>query len=252
MTDTERRFVPCAIIPVYRHAHLLEHFLPRIRAFGLPCIVVDDGNEKEQADILKRLCAETRSERLRLAVNAGKGAAVLQGMRHALALGYSHGIQVDADGQHNIDDIPRLLEWAGREPDAVITGVPQYDDSIPRHRLYSRYITHFWVWVETLSMEIRDSMCGFRAYPLGATLAMADRVSLGRRMDFDTEVLVRLSWRGVPIRSMPTRVIYPDNGVSNFDLWRDNIAISWMHTRLCLGMLLRLPRLLWRRWISKR
>ena len=124
--------------------------------------------------------------------------------------------------------------------------MPSYDESVPRHRYYSRYITHFWVWVETLSLEIRDSMCGFRVYPLAQTLALADRVRIGRRMDFDTEVAVRLSWRGTPVISVPTRVIYPENGISNFRLWRDNLAISWMHTRLCAGMLLRLPLLLYR------
>src|SRR5690625_7489555 len=78
----------------------------------------------------------------------------------------------------------------------MVTGVPQYDDSVPRHRYYSRYLTHFWVWVETLSLEIKDSMCGFRVYPLGDTLALIDRVNIGRRMDFDTEVAVGLCWRG--------------------------------------------------------
>ena len=65
------------------------------------------------------------------------------------------------------------------------------------------------VWLETLSFDIVDSMCGFRVYPLAPTLALLDRQRLGPRMDFDTEILVRLHWRDVPMRWLPTRVSYP-------------------------------------------
>jgi hypothetical protein len=66
-------------------------------------------------------------------------------------------------------------------------------------------------------------------------------------MDFDTEIAVRLFWRGVPVRNLPTRVIYPENGLSHFRMWRDNARITAMHTRLLLGMLPRAPRLLLRK-----
>lgn len=248
-------FSPCAVIPVYRHAYLLEQVLPRIRELGLPCVVVNDGNDQDETELLRALCRDTGTELCEQFPNQGKGSAVILGMRRAAELGYSHALQVDADGQHNTDDIPRFLALAEASPLALITGVPQYDDSVPRHRYYSRYLTHFWVWVETLSLEIRDSMCGFRVYPLGDTLALIDRVNIGRRMDFDTEVAVRLCWRGVPVISVPTQVTYPENGISNFRLWRDNLAISWMHTRLCAGMVLRLPvlayRLIRRHWPAR-
>lgn len=243
MTET---FAPCVVIPVYNHARLLAESLPRIRAMGVPCIVVNDGGTAADRALLADLCRATDSELCEQYPNAGKGAAVLLGMRRADELGYSHCVQVDADGQHNIDDIPRFLALAEASPRALISGVPLFDASVPRHRLYGRYITHFWVWVETLSLEIRDSMCGFRVYPLAETLALDARVRIGRHMDFDTEVAVRLSWRGMPVISVPTRVIYPENGISNFRLWRDNLAISWMHIRLCAGMLARFPLLLYR------
>src|SRR5690625_7155902 len=111
----------------------------------------------------------------------------------------------------------------------MVTGVPQYDDSVPRHRYYCRYLTHFWVWVETLSLEIKDSMCGFRVYPLADTLALIDSVNIGRRMDFDTEVALRLCWRCVPVIWVPTQVAYPENGISNFRLVCYNTAIRSMH-----------------------
>ena len=90
-------------------------------------------------------------------------------------------------------------------------------------------------------------MCGFRVYPLAPVVQLIDQVRLGERMDFDTEILVRLYWRQVPMRWYPVRVIYPAGGLSNFRLWQDNWLISKMHTRLFFGMLLRLPVLLWRK-----
>jgi len=119
---------------------------------------------------------------------------------------------------------------------------------VPRGRLYGRYATHIWVWINTLSLSIRDSMCGFRVYPLASTLALLDSERVGRRMDFDSEILVRLFWRGQPMHWLPVRVHYPLDGVSHFQLWRDNWLISAMHARLFFGMLWRAPRLLWRRW----
>jgi glycosyltransferase involved in cell wall biosynthesis len=140
-----------------------------------------------------------------------------------------------------------LDRLAAAHPEAVICGVPQYDASVPKGRLYGRYLTHVWVWINTLSFAIRDSMCGFRLYPLRAVAELAEREPIGQRMDFDTEVLVRLYWRGREVVNLPTPVTYPRDGVSHFDVWRDNLRISRMHARLFFGMLLRAPRLLLRR-----
>jgi hypothetical protein len=91
-------------------------------------------------------------------------------------------------------------------------------------------------------------MCGLRLYPVAAMLKVWDREHVGRRMDFDTDILVRMYWDGVPLLQVPTRVSYPSDGVSHFAMWRDNARISWMHTRLFFGMLRRLPTLLLRRY----
>ena len=140
-----------------------------------------------------------------------------------------------------------LNDHARCAPEKIISGVPQYDESVPTGRLYGRYATHGWVWIKTWSLQIRDSMCGFRVYPLAPTLAVIRAGGLGKRMDFDPEILVRLAWREQPMRWRPTRVHYPLDGRSHFRLWQDNVLISRMHTRLFFGMLLRAPRLLWRR-----
>ncbi|MBJ8741654.1 glycosyltransferase [Citrobacter sp. FDAARGOS_156] len=241
-------FSPCVLIPCYNHGAMMSGVLDRLQPFNLPCIVVDDGSDKTTQDELARLAAEYGNLTLiRLPVNAGKGAAVISGIQAAADAGFSHAVQVDADGQHAIEDIPRLLALAKEHPAALISGQPIYDDSVPRSRLYGRWVTHIWVWIETLSMQLKDSMCGFRVYPVAPTRQLAQRVTLGKRMDFDTEVMVRLYWQGNPSYFIPTRVIYPQDGLSHFDALKDNLRISLMHTRLFFGMLPRIPSLLFRR-----
>jgi predicted LPLAT superfamily acyltransferase len=222
---------------------MMASVLARLAPFNLPVIVVDDGSDAATQLQLATLHAPQLSL-LRLDSNQGKGAAVIHGLRAAAARGFTHAVQFDADGQHQAEDLPLMLAEAERYPDALISGQPLYDDSIPKSRLYGRYITHFWVWIETLSLSIRDSMCGFRVYPLAATLALCDRRAIGQRMDFDTEIMVRLYWQGIHSRFIPTRVTYPASGLSHFDALYDNLRISWMHTRLFFGMLPRIPRLL--------
>jgi predicted LPLAT superfamily acyltransferase len=216
-------------------------------------VVVDDGSAADTRAILDDL--EKRNSSLsvvRRATNGGKGAAVATGLNHVAHLGFSHALQIDADGQHDPADIPHFLAAAREQPDAVIIGRPRFDASMPTSRRVGRYLTHLWIWIETLSLDISDSMCGFRVYPLAAVLPLLARPGLGRRMDFDPEILVRLHWRGTPVVEIDTRVRYPAGGLSNFALLRDNVLISLMHTRLVVGMLLRLPWLLPRRLAAAR
>jgi len=241
-------FQPCALIPIYNHKDTIAATVQALRAHGLPVVIVDDGSNEATCAVLKALAANEPALRLiRLPRNGGKGRALTAGLIAARDAGYSHALQIDADGQHNAADVPRFLAEGRAHPQALICGQPIYDESVPRARLYGRYVTHVCVWMETLSFTLRDSMCGYRLYPLEATCAEIDRAPLPSRMDFDTEVAVRLIWRGVRVRNLPTRVIYPENGLSHFHMLHDNLRISAMHTRLLLGMIPRVPMLLWRK-----
>lgn len=238
----------CIVIPCFNHGSLIGNVIAQLTPYNLHCIVVDDGSDCVTQEHLQRLCEEYPWVRtLRLPTNSGKGVAVIEGIKLAEKLGFSHVLQVDADGQHTLEDIPQLLQLAQQHPDSLISGQPIYDDSIPKARLYGRWITHIWVWIETLSFSLKDSMCGFRVYPIAPVLRVTSEVMLGRRMDFDTEIMVRLYWLGYDSHFIPTRVKYPENGISHFDALHDNLRISWMHSRLFFGMLQRLPSLLQRK-----
>ncbi len=239
----------CVIIPVFDHEHAIAKVVEDVLALNVPCILIDDGSSTSCAQLLDRLIAAApgKLQLRRHAKNSGKGAAVMTGMAFAYQQGYTHALQIDADGQHQVADIPKFLALSVRHPSAVITGYPIYDKSVPLIRLYARYLTHIWVWINTLSFNIKDSMCGFRVYPLAMVSALAARQKIGRRMNFDTEILVRLYWEGIEVINVPTRVAYPTDGVSHFRVWLDNALITRMHTVLFFGMLLRIPALLSRR-----
>ncbi|MBC8729576.1 glycosyltransferase family 2 protein [Paraburkholderia sp. UCT2] len=247
-------FAPCIVIPIYNHKDAIGASVAHLAVHGLPIFVVDDGSDAPTQRVLAALALQYAQQMtlLRLPANGGKGAAVMAGLRAARAAGYTHALQIDADGQHDATDVPRFIDAARAEPGAVILGRPVYDDSVPKARLYGRYLTHVWVWIETLSLTIRDSMCGFRLYPLALACELIDSVRLPTRMDFDIEILVRLYWRRAAFRSIPTRVTYAADGVSHFDVLWDNVRISRSHTRLVFGMLWRLPMLLAHKLMPRR
>jgi glycosyltransferase involved in cell wall biosynthesis len=243
------QFLPCAIIPIFNHKHTISATVHKLRAHGLYCFIVDDGSDEDTQKVLRDLEKSVTEVTLhRLPVNQGKGAAMIAGFKLAYAQGYTHGLQIDADGQHDINDVPRFLELAQQHPTALIAGQPIYDASAPLIRLRSRKLSQFWVYIETLSLRTPDSMCGFRLYPLQAAYQLVNKVKLGHRMDSDTELMVHLIWMGGGIISVPTKVIYPQNNISHFRYLRDNVLITRMHFRLFFGMLRRLPVLLYRKF----
>lgn len=232
----------CAIIPAYRHYKELPRLIAALRPHCASVIIVDDGNENPARDAIAALAAPGVTL-VRLDANCGKGAAMVAGFRAAIAAGHTHALQIDADGQHDVADLPKFTAAMADAPDALICGQAVYDESVPKSRKIGRNITHFWVWVETCSFDIADSMCGYRLYPLRDVAAVLRGGPVGARMDFDTEIAVRLHWRGLRVINVPTKVIYPEGNVSNFAMLADNVRISLMHTRLVLQAPF---RLLWK------
>ncbi|MGF1695611.1 glycosyltransferase family 2 protein [Vibrio lamellibrachiae] len=243
-------YSPCFLIPCYNHGSTIAQVVKSLAEFNLPVMLVDDGSDLETKEALLLLSEQDNIHLVTLDVNQGKGGAVMAGIEAIHQMAFSHAIQIDADGQHDINALPKLIALSKDQPQRLISGRPIYDDSVPKARLYGRYLTHVWVWIETLSFSIKDSMCGFRTYPIQETSAVLAKYSIGTRMDFDTEILVRMYWDGIDIDFVETNVIYPEGGISHFDALHDNIKISKMHTKLFFGMLPRIPKLVARHFRS--
>ncbi len=248
-------FNSCIVVPFYNHAESIGTVVHGLKSLGLRCYLINDGSDSACDAVLQQL-ASTEAEWLHVISyqpNQGKGRAVITGVEAAERDGFTHVAQIDADGQHRVQDLMLLLEKAKLNPQAMITGYGKFDASVPRLRLYGRYITHVLVWLNTLSLQVRDSMCGLRVYPISPTLYIWRNFVLGTRMSFDIEILVRLCWRGVRIINVAVPVTYPIDGVSHFKMWRDNLQIGKAHAGMFIGMIVRFPLILWhnlRRWLG--
>jgi len=240
----------CVVVPHYDHIEQFRKYLPKLVTQGYPLVIVDDASPQRVFEQLQQLLSQMAPDTVlvRHPQNLGKGGAVMTGLQTASAAGFSHAIQVDADGQHDASALGRLHEVSRCHPDCIVCGEPVFDQDISRLRYYARHLTLFLAWAETLSTEIRDALCGLRVYPLEPLLGLLKKVARSNRMDFDPEILVRAVWADIPLRYVPVQVQYPVGGVSHFRYLRDNLIISWMHTRLLAGMLPRAPGLMLRKF----
>lgn len=244
------------LIPSYDTGPIVLGTVRAALAAWRPVWVVVDGSTDGTAALLSDLArGEPGLEVFVLPRNAGKGAAVLHGLREAERRGFTHALVMDADGQHPADHVAAMMAASRAAPEAMILGRPVFGPDAPMLRVRGRRISNWWARLETLGAGIGDSLFGFRVYPVVALRAVMEDTRWMRRFDFDPEAVVRLSWRGVRAVNLPVPVRYltaAEGGVSHFRYGRDNVLLTWMHTRLVVGMLLRLPALLSRRLARRR
>lgn len=239
------------LIPTYNAgAKVLETVQEALRYWAPVWVVVDGSTDGTGAQLQAMAQDEPQLKVMVLAYNQGKGAAVLHGLQAARAAGYTHALTMDSDGQHPADLIPAFMQASQAQPQRMILGKPVFDASAPALRVQGRKVSNAWAHLETLWMGIGDSLYGFRVYPVVPLEAIMRGQRWMRRFDFDIEAAVRLCWRGVwPVNlDAPVKYLQPgEGGVSHFNYLRDNALLTWMHTRLMFGFLLRLPLLLPRR-----
>jgi glycosyltransferase involved in cell wall biosynthesis len=236
------------LIPSYNPGNKVFATVRGARAHWDPVWVVVDGSTDGTGEILTSMAAEDPALQVLLRPrNCGKGAAVLYGLRAALARGFTHALVMDSDGQHPVDRIAAFMAASLAAPEAMVLGEPVFDARAPRLRVNGRKISNWWANLETLWMGIHDSLFGFRVYPIAPLVRVMRLQPWMRRFDFDVEAVVRLCWHGVRPINLPAKVEYfsaAEGGVSHFNYWRDNALLSWMHARLFAEFLLRLPLLL--------
>ena len=239
------------LIPSYNTGPKVFDTVCAARAHWNPVWVVTDGSTDGTPAVLREMvAADSGLQLIALPTNAGKGAAVLHGLNAARAAGFTHALTMDSDGQHPAEMIPAFMQASIGRPEAMVLGRPVFDASAPLLRVRGRRVSNWWTNLETLGAGIDDSLYGFRVYPIADLIAVMRRQPWMRRFDFDTEAVVRLAWRGVKPLNMAAPVKYltaEEGGVSHFKYGRDNVLLTWMHLRLMLEFLLRLPILLWRR-----
>jgi glycosyltransferase involved in cell wall biosynthesis len=251
MTEGAASRTHLVLIPSYNTGPKVYETVRDARAQWTPVWVVTDGSSDGTPQGLRDMAARDPGLRLfELPTNAGKGAAVLYGLQAAQAAAFTHVLTMDSDGQHPADLIRSFMQASLEHPQAMVLGRPVFDASAPLLRVRGRRVSNWWTNLETLGAGIDDSLYGFRVYPIVDLIAVMRGQPWMRRFDFDTEAVVRLAWRGVkPLnRAAPVKYLSAqEGGVSHFRYGRDNVLLTWMHVRLMIEFVLRLPSLLLRR-----
>ena len=239
------------LIPSYNTGPLVVRTVREALAHWNPVWVVVDGSTDGSRDLLEELARTEPGLRVFvLPENSGKGAAVLHGLIEARRQGFTHALTMDADGQHPAPLIDSFMSASLRQPEALVLGRPVFDASAPLLRVRGRRVSNWWANLETLWMGIDDSLYGFRVYPIAPLAGIMERTRWMRRFDFDVEAAVRLVWRGLPVINIDAPVKYlgkDEGGVSHFRYVRDNALLAWMHSRLLIGFVVRLPVLVARK-----
>jgi len=209
-------------------------------------VVIDgstDGSEFPLASLSQR---EPELHILKFEKNQGKGAAVLYALDFADKKGWGYAVVFDSDGQHEAADIPKFIAASRLHPNAMVLGVPIFGPDAPAIRIAGHFIGNWWANLETLWGGIQDSLFGFRVYPVSESLRILRSIGMGRRFDFDTQLVVRLYWEGVRPLNIPTPVRYrakESGGVSHFRYVRDNLLLTFVHASLVVLAFAQLPKL---------
>lgn len=235
-------FKPCIVIPCYEHGYALEELVSQVAHYGYPIIIINDGSSDTTAQVLDVVSARHHSViAIHRPENGGKGSAVIEGLRRAEELGLTHGVCIDSDGQHDVSDIPQFIEAARRDPEALILGNPIFGPEAPWIRRIGREFSNVSMAVATLSLKVRDALCGFRVYPIAPLMRDVSTGQLDRRMGFDFDIVAQSVWAGLRVVNIPTRVCYPRGGVSHFKYGRDNLTLIRLEGRLIARGLISAP-----------
>jgi glycosyltransferase involved in cell wall biosynthesis len=208
-----------ALIPALDCADTVADVVSGARAHVECVVVVDDGSNDATASEARAAGAEVVSH----GENLGKGAALATGLRYLEERRFGYAVSLDADSQHLPAEIPKLLAESAAHPGAIVCGARQIETDVAAIKRFGNEFANVWVRIAT-GRDLGDTQCGFRVYPIAATLALH---SVGRRFDFETEVLIRAVRAGIDVRSVPVRVFYPPPDVrkSHYDKVWDTVRI---------------------------
>ena len=224
----------CTVIPTYNNVGTIRQVIDDTLRYCDDIIVVNDGSTDGSSDVLNNLKGKVTV--VSYNQNRGKGYALIQGFLKARAMGYTHAVTIDADGQHFPSDIPVLTNAMKDNPNGIIVGCRNLlEDNMPRQNTFANKFSNFWFRLQTL-VNLPDTQSGFRLYTLSALRGLRFITS---RYEAELELLVFAAWAGVRVTSVPVRVYYPpaDERVSHFRPVYDFARISVLNTILCIGAL---------------
>lgn len=227
------------VIPVYNHGSTVKSVIRKTMNLSLRVIAVNDGSTDDTSRSLASIEGITVLHHRK---NLGKGAAILTGLAEAARIA-DWAVTIDADGQHNPEDIPLLLAAISGGERPIVVGNRRGMDAreVPWTSRFGREFSNFWVRASG-GPPVADTQSGFRVYPIPETLHLGVRA---RRFQFEVEVLARARWHHIPVLEVPVRVVYPPGNqrISHYRPFLDFMRNSWTFTSLIAQRIL-IPRTL--------
>lgn len=238
----------CVLIPTYNNAKKLEGVLQDVLTFTSSVIVVNDGCTDNTTTILAKY---PQIDVFTVEQNQGKGNALRKGFEYVLEKGFTYAITMDSDGQHLAKDIHQFLEKVAKEPNSLIVGARNMDQShIPGKSSFGHKFSNFWFRFET-HIDLPDTQSGYRLYPLKW---IKESSFFTKKFEFEIEVIVKAAWKGINVTYVPVQVIYPtqEERITHFRPFQDFTRISILNTYLVtLALLYYKPLLLFREFKKK-
>jgi glycosyltransferase involved in cell wall biosynthesis len=238
----------CVIIPTFNNDRTLQKVIGDVLNYADDVIVMNDGSTDDTPQIIGKFPSLHVVNFLK---NTGKGLALKKGFDFAIKKGFRYAITIDSDGQHFPADFHLFLDKIEQEPDSVIIGARNMEQSsVPGTSNFGHKFSIFWFKVET-GLKIDDVQSGFRLYPLKF---IKDMRLYTRKYEFEVEVLVRLAWRGVKVLSVPVNVYYApkEERVSHFRKVHDFTRISIVNSILVFMALLLVRPFLFTKSLKKK
>ncbi|MCB0698463.1 MAG: DUF2062 domain-containing protein [Chitinophagales bacterium] len=220
----------CVLLPTYNNAGTLADVIEDVLKYTSQVIVVNDGSTDDTPEILKRF---PQIHVVSYTPNKGKGMALRTGFKEAVKLGYDHAITLDSDGQHFAKDLVQFLTYLENLPNTLLIGSRNMDqENVPGKSSFGNKFSNFWFWVNT-GIKLEDTQSGYRSYPVHK---LAGKKYFTSKYEFEIEVIVRASWSGIDVKSVPVTVYYPkpEERVSHFRPFKDFTRISILNTILVL------------------
>src|SRR3989344_1495861 len=192
------------IVPAYHEAAVIQSVIAEIRAAGYQnIIIVDDGSQDDTYALAKATGVTALHHRL----NRGKGAATKTGIEAAKLLGANIIVTMDGDGQHNPQDIARLIEPIEKNRCDVVLGTRLKNPvGMPRYKIWQNKIGNLVTWY-FYGLYVSDSQSGFRAYSRHTTELINTKTD---RYEYDSEVIREIYLYKLKYKEVPIEVRYTD------------------------------------------
>jgi putative flippase GtrA len=221
-----------AVIPAYRPGPvLLEIARALSRSALLAVVVVDDGSGAAFRAFFDELAQVPKVKIVRHAVNLGKGAALKSGFNYVLCeyAGAAGVVTLDADGQHDPDDVMHVCRRFAATPDRLVLGARSFGTDIPLRSRFGNQVTRFMMRL-VLGQRLSDTQTGLRVIPRALLATLLSLPASG--YEFELEMLIAVKHLGLQVVEQPIRTIYePGNPSSHFRPLRDSMRIYFVLLR---------------------